>query len=107
MTDVSASPPSPPSLVPSRPVPRSRPYLRLLLIIPALAILGVGLYFQYNVQEGGEVSAIKLTTKVGMVGQAAEAVANIDPATPDLFLKVFTQLVHALMQAGTVPVLGR
>jgi hypothetical protein len=76
--------------VPPRAIPRSRPYLRLLLIVPALAMLGVGLYFQYNVEDGGEVSAIKLTTKPGMVGQAAEAVANIDPSNPSLYLKVFT-----------------
>lgn len=76
--------PPPPSL------PRSRPYLRLLWLIPSLAALGVGLYFQYNVEEGGEVNAIKLTTKQGMVGQAAEAVANVTPTTPDLYLVITT-----------------
>ncbi len=78
--------PAPPAPKP----PRAKPYLRLLWLIPALAMLGVGLYYHYNVPDGGEVNAIKLTTKGGMVGQAAEAVANIDPATPDLYLKVFT-----------------
>lgn len=71
-----------------RPVSRSRPYLWLLWLIPALAMLGTGLYFQYNVPEGGDVTTIRLTTKSGMVGQAAETVANIDPSTPDLYLKV-------------------
>jgi len=35
------------------------------------------------------VTAIKLTTKSGMVGQAAEAVANVQ-SNPDLYLKVVT-----------------
>jgi hypothetical protein len=85
MSEPATSGPS--SLAPSR---RARIYLRLLWLVPALAMLGVGLYYQYNVPEGGEVNAIKLTTKQGMVGQAAEAVANIEPGTPDLYLKVFT-----------------
>lgn len=34
------------------------------------------------------MNAIKLTTRHDMVGQAADAVANVDPATPDLYLKV-------------------
>jgi hypothetical protein len=75
--------------VTAKPVARSRPYLRLLWLIPSLAMLGVGLHFHYNVKEGGEVNAIKLTTKSGMVGQAAEAVANIK-SNPDLYLKIFT-----------------
>jgi hypothetical protein len=70
--------------------PRSRPYLRLLWLIPGLAMLAVGLYYQTNVVEGGEVNAIQLTTKQGMVGQAAEVVANASPSTPDLYLKVNT-----------------
>jgi hypothetical protein len=69
---------------------RSRPYLRLLWLIPGLAMLGAGLYYQTNVVEGGEVNAIKLTTKQGMVGQAAEVVENTSPATRDLYLKVYT-----------------
>jgi hypothetical protein len=85
MTD-SAAPISPP---PPAPPARSRPYLRLLMLIPALAMLGVGLYFQFNVPEGGEVNAVELTTKAGMVGQAAEAVANVTPTSPDLYLKIF------------------
>lgn len=71
-------------------LPRSRPYLRLLWLIPGLAMLGVGLFYHYNVKEGGEVNAIKLTTKSGMVGQAAEAVANVGLTTPDLYLMFYT-----------------
>ncbi|WP_428940205.1 hypothetical protein [Fontivita pretiosa] len=79
--------PSPQPPVPPR---RARPYLRLLLLIPALAMLGVGLYFYYNVEEGGIVTAIELKTKAGMVGQAAEAFAIVDPTNPDLYLKLTT-----------------
>jgi hypothetical protein len=73
----------------ARPIKRSRPYLRLLWLIPGLAMLGAGLQVYSSAPEGGQVSAIKLTTKAGMVGQAAEAVANVKP-NPDLYLKVFT-----------------
>ena len=82
-TDASTQPPA-------KPVRRSRPYLRVLWLIPGLVMLGIGLHYYTNVEEGGEVNAIKLTTKQGMVGQAAEAVANAYPTTPDLYLKVFT-----------------
>src|SRR5262249_15118891 len=74
---------------PEQPLRRSRPYLRLLWLIPGLAMLAAGLHAYYRTPEGGEVTAIQLTTKTGMVGQAAEAVANVKP-NPDLYLKVFT-----------------
>lgn len=68
---------------------KARSYLlHLLLFIPALAATGYGLYEWWNVAPGGTVTAVKLTTKTGAVGQAAEAVANIEPGNPDLFLKV-------------------
>lgn len=70
--------------------PRSRSYWRVFWLVPALAMLGVGLYYQYNVPEGGEVSAIKLSTKQGLVGQASEAFSIIKPGQPDLYIKVFT-----------------
>jgi hypothetical protein len=78
-----------PSTAPAR-ARRSRPYLRLLWFIPSLAMLAAGLYHQYNVPDGGTINAIKLTTKQGMVGQAAEAVANAMPTTPDLYLVIAT-----------------
>lgn len=71
-------------------LPRSRPYLRLLWFIPGLTMLGIGLYHQYNIEDGGEVNAIKLTVKTGPVGQAAEAIANVKPGNPDLYLKMFS-----------------
>src|SRR4051812_7904389 len=89
-TSPSAPKPSPPPPEVKPRLPRSRPYLRLLWLLPALAMLAVGLHYQYHVEEGGEVNALKLTTKPGVVGQAAEAVANLKPSTPDLYLKIFT-----------------
>src|SRR5688500_17295244 len=71
--------------------PRARPYLRLLWIIPGLALLGLGLYKHYDVVDDGTVHTIQLTTKPGMVGQASEALRLINPGTPDLYLKVKTQ----------------
>ena len=75
-----AAPTSPP--VPVQPIVRSRPYLKVMWFIPGLVMLAVGLFFYYNVETGGEVTAIKLTTRKDMVGQAAEAKANFDPRTP-------------------------
>ena len=75
--------------LPSRPPKRSRSYLfHLLLLIPAISVAAYAMYRHTNFEPGGTVSAIKLTTRHDMVGQAADAVANVDPATPDLYLKV-------------------
>lgn len=82
----------------AKPIRRSRPYLRMLWLIPSLAMLAAGLYYQYNVPVGGEISAIKLTTKTGMVGQAAEAVANTVPTTPDLYLVITTSKGEQTLQ---------
>lgn len=74
---------------PSRPPKRSRSYLlHLLLLIPAIAVGAYAFHRHTSFEEGGTVNAIKLTTRKDMVGQAADAVANVDPATPDLYLKV-------------------
>jgi len=70
--------------------PRARPYLRLLWVIPGLALLGLGLQKYYDVQDDGTVHTIQLATKPGMVGQASEALRLINPGTPDLYLKVKT-----------------
>ena len=70
--------------------PRARPYLRLLWIIPGLALLGFGLQKYYDVTDDGAVHTIQLATKPGMVGQASEALRLINPGTPDLYLKVKT-----------------
>jgi hypothetical protein len=72
-----------------KPIPRARPYWRLLFLIPSLATLGVGFYFYTHYEQGGVVNAIKLSTKQGLVGQAAEAMSNLS-STPDLYLKVFS-----------------
>jgi hypothetical protein len=88
----SASAPAPPRTLAHvtqgrRAVPRARPYLRLLWIIPSLAILGAGLYAHLSVAPGGTVDSIKLTTKPGPVGQASEALRLVT-GTYDLYLKV-------------------
>jgi hypothetical protein len=79
-------PPPPP------PRPRARSagsYVwRLLLLIPAAALLACGWWNYTNVPEGGTVTAIKLTTKPGPVGQFAEAKRQVRPSNPDLYLKL-------------------
>jgi len=74
-----------------RPVPRARGYLwrLLLLLIPSLATLGAGAYYHYNVPPGGTINGVKLVTKEGLVGQASEAVSNVNPSNPDLYLRLF------------------
>jgi hypothetical protein len=74
---------------PARP-PRARPYLRLLWLIPGLALLGVGLYKYYDVEDDGVVHTVQITTKPGPVGQAAEALRLVQTGNPDLYLKIKT-----------------
>lgn len=93
MTESSGPAPSPaPTPLPStvrRPPPTGRTYLRLLWMIPGLAILGVGLWGYINVESGGIVQTIRLTTKPGPVGQADEVLRKITPGRHDHYLKVF------------------
>ena len=72
-----------------RRTPRARPYLRLLWIFPTAAILAFGLWAYKNVEPGGTVESIKLTTKPGPVGQASEALRLVT-GTYDLYLKIKT-----------------
>ena len=73
-----------------RPVPRARGiFWRLLLLIPAVAMLAYGAYRHYNVAPGGTINALKLRTKDGLVGQASEAVSNVNPSNPDLYLRLY------------------
>lgn len=74
---------------PPRATPRARPYLRLLWIFPTAAILLYGLWAYSNVEPGGTVDSIKLTTKPGPVGQASEALRLVT-GTYDLYLKIKT-----------------
>jgi hypothetical protein len=72
-----------------RRVPRARSYLlRLLGLIPAVAMLATGWWYYTHFEQGGTVDAIKLSTKSGLVGQASEAVDLVTPTTPDLYLVV-------------------
>jgi hypothetical protein len=68
--------------------PRARPYLRLLLAIPGLALLAIGLYYYNDIEDNGYVDTIKLTTKPGLVGQVSESVRLVEPGNPDLYLKI-------------------
>jgi hypothetical protein len=72
-----------------RRTPRARPYLSLLLLIPACVAIWIGWTRYEDVPAGGTVDAVKLTTKQGFVGQAAEAVDNVKPETPDLYIQVY------------------
>ena len=72
-----------------RRTPRARPYLRLLWIFPAAAILAIGFWAYKNVEPGGIVESVKLTTKPGPVGQASEALRLVT-GTYDIYLKVKT-----------------
>ncbi|HEY1628885.1 MAG TPA: hypothetical protein VGF52_03435 [Tepidisphaeraceae bacterium] len=71
--------------------PRARMYWRLLWLIPTLAILGIGLFYQLHVPPGGTVEAIKMTIKPGLGGEASTALEALKPGgNPDLFPKVIT-----------------
>ena len=72
-----------------RRTPRARFYWRLLFLIPSLTTLAIGLYYYTHFEQGGVVNGVKLSTKQGLVGQAAEAMSNLS-STPDLYLKVFS-----------------
>lgn len=76
-------------VMPPRRTPRARPYLRMLWLIPAAAILTAGLWKYLDVEPGGTVDAVKLMTKPGPVGQASEALRLVT-GTYDLYLKVKT-----------------
>src|SRR5438552_5148705 len=52
--------------------------------------LAIGLYYYTHFEAGGVVSAVRLSTKQGLVGQAAEAVSNVSLSSPDLYLKIFS-----------------
>ncbi len=62
---------------------------RLLVLLAALAAAGYGWVMYTNVPPGGTVTAVKLTTKPGPVGQVREAYDTVKPTTPDLYLKLF------------------
>src|SRR3954465_15347915 len=88
-TPPSTPPPAPPPAQPPGGVPRARPYLTLLWLVPSLTLLAVGWWRYTDFEPGGTVDRIKLTTKTGPVGQAAEALRLIT-GTYDVFLRVKT-----------------
>lgn len=68
--------------------PRAKPYLRLLWLVPGLALLGIGLFVYFDVEDDGDVTMVQLTTKQGLVGQTSEALRLVQPGNPDLYLKL-------------------
>lgn len=76
-------------VLPPRAHRRARPYLGLLLLIPAGIALWLGWTRYSDVPVGGVVQRVQVTTKQGFVGQAAEAVDNVKPQSPDLYIQVF------------------
>jgi len=69
------------------PVRRARSYAwRLLVLLPALAMLGVGLWYHRDVADHAPIRAVRLATKGGIGGQTREAYDNLKPGTPDLYL---------------------
>ena len=71
------------------PVRRARSHVwRVVLLVVAVGITGVGFYFRANVPAGGTVTAIKLTTKPDIAGQTRDAYDSIVPTTADLYLIV-------------------
>lgn len=90
MSDAAIVPEDPKTTPPTvPPVSRARSHvLRLVLLVIALGIAGVGFYFRANVPAGGTVTAIKLTTKPDIAGQARDAYDSIVPTTADLYLVV-------------------
>jgi hypothetical protein len=74
----------------TRPVPRARPYLGLLLLFPSLVVIAAGWWGLKSAEPGGSVTSIQLTTKPGLSGQASESISRINPDTPDIYLKLET-----------------
>lgn len=92
MSDAAIVPEDPQSTPPVDPAPpprRARSHVgRLILLILALIVAGVGFYARSTVPPGGTVTAIKLTTKPDIAGQARDAYDSIVPTTADLYLIV-------------------
>jgi hypothetical protein len=63
-------------------------YLRVLWIIPGLVLLGIGLWNYLGTPDDGTVTSVHLTTKSGLVGEAAEAVRLVQLSQPDLYITV-------------------
>lgn len=85
--DPKTTPPTDPPT--ATPVRRARSHVwRLLLFLIALGVAGVGFYARATTPAGGTVTAVKLTTKSDIAGQARDAYDSVVPTTPDLYLVV-------------------
>lgn len=84
---MSETPPTPISN--AAPLPRAKSHVgRLLMLVPAIAMLSIGLWTWKNPPPGGTVQSIRLATKAGLSGEARNAYDTVDPGTPDLYLIV-------------------
>lgn len=76
----------------SPPRPAAHPaasYLwRLLLLVPAIALIAVGYWKRTSVPPGGQVSSVLLKSKEGISGQVRDAYAGVMPTTSDFYLSI-------------------
>ena len=73
---------------PARPQ-RATSYLwRLLMLVPAIALMAYGYWRYVDVPTGGEVTAIHLKSKGGISGQVQDAYAGVALTTADYYLVV-------------------
>ena len=71
----------------ARPVRPAANYTwRLLMLIPALALVAYGYWRYTDVSPGGDVTSIRLTSKENISGQVRDAYAGVLPTTADFFL---------------------
>lgn len=64
---------------------------RLLMLIPAIALLAYGYWRRVDVPPGGTVTSIRVTSKSNISGQVRDAYAGVSPTTADFYLVLATQ----------------
>lgn len=62
---------------------------RLMMLIPAIALIAYGYWRYKDVPPGGTVTSIRLTSKTDLSGQVRDAYAGVSPTTADFYLKLF------------------
>lgn len=63
---------------------------RLMMLIPAIALIAYGYWRRIDVPPGGTVMSIRLTSKSDLSGQVRDAYAGVMPTTADFYLKLVT-----------------
>jgi hypothetical protein len=81
------SDPAIPPVVPIRPAANYA--WRLMMLIPAIALIVYGYWRYKDVPPGGTVTSIRLTSKADLSGQVRDAYAGVSPTTADFYLKLF------------------